>query len=403
MAQAVARRGTLATALLASLLATLVIAGGGCEIGIGADVPAFECVNGPAVCPGNQVCDTQRSHQCIAPCSDGDCGAGLECDPTSGLCLPADAGPGDDEASPGDSSMPEVDAAMRDTSTPPAETGPAETGPCRGVTCPCSGGAGCDSGICADSLTVTAGLYTAAGNQNFCTTPCCTSADCAAGTVCFATDSGGNYCVAPGWLQRSATIGTAVGGASCQTGRDCRSGLCDGTTCADVCCTTNGTDEPNQCAPGTVCRFADFPGTPSFDKGNVAWCGQGGNGQNGATCDRPSDCESEVCNGSEDGCSNACRNTADCGGQGASCVYLVSTTGGAGVVAGCLPGAGHTAEGGACGSDSDCESQFCDPTSSECTDVCFANGDCTKSGWVCRPEQITLSTGGSYSVLACGT
>jgi hypothetical protein len=35
--------------------------------------------------------------------------------------------------------------------------------------------------------------------------------------------------------------------------------------------------------------------------------------------------------------------------------------------------------------------------------VCFANSDCTKTGWRCRPEQVQLSTGGSYSVLACGT
>jgi hypothetical protein len=386
----------LATGLLASLLVSLVGAGGGCEIGIGADVPAFECVPGPAVCPGNEVCDPS-SHQCIAPCA-GCSAAGLECDPNSGLCVAAEASV--DEVSTVDTSS-GIDASMNETA-PPAETGPAETGPCRGVTCPCSGDAACDSGICADSLTVTSGLYTAAGSQSFCSTPCCTSQDCAAGTVCFATDSGGNYCVAPGWLQRSAALGTGAGGSTCNSGRDCRSGLCDSNTCADVCCTTNGTNEPNQCASGTVCRFDDFPGIASFDKGQVAWCGDGGDGQNGATCDHDSDCESELCNGGEAGCSNACRNTPDCG-QGASCAYVVSTTGSAGIVAACLPGAGHSAEGDSCGSGTDCESQFCDPTSNECSDVCFANSDCTKTGWRCRPEQVQLSTGGSYSVLACGT
>jgi hypothetical protein len=81
----------------------------------------------------------------------------------------------------------------------------------------------------------------------------------------------------------------------------------------------------------------------------------------------------------------------------------VSTAGTAGVTAACLPGAGHSADGASCSNDSDCLSQFCDPTSNQCTDVCFTNADCTKSGWHCRPEQVQLSTGGSYSVLLCGT
>jgi hypothetical protein len=403
MAHAPRRRGTIATALLAPLLASLVVVGGGCEIGIGADVPAFECVQGPAVCPGTQVCDP-TSHQCVASCTEANCSAGLECDPSSGLCMAAEASMGDDEASPGDSSTPTRDAdasSIPDTSSPPAETGPAETGACRGITCPCSGAASCDSGICSDSLAVGAGLSAAAGNTNFCTQPCCTSTDCAAGTVCFASDQGGNYCVAPGWLQRSATLGLGIGGATCQTGRDCRSGLCNGTTCADTCCNTS---DASECSSGTTCRFANFPGAASFDKGNVPWCGPGGNGQNGSTCDHDSDCESELCNGSA-GCSNACRTTSDCGGGGSSCTYVVSTSGTAGVVAACLPGGGHSADGASCGDDTDCQSQFCDPTAKVCTDVCFANSDCNtiKSTWRCRPELVQLSTGGSYEVLLCGT
>ena len=38
-----------------------------------------------------------------------------------------------------------------------------------------------------------------------------------------------------------------------------------------------------------------------------------------------------------------------------------------------------------------------------CTDVCFANTDCTAvTGWRCRPETVAVSGGGSYSVLCCG-
>jgi len=405
MAQAYPRRGTLATALLAALLATLVGAGGGCEIGIGADVPAFECVNGPAVCPGTQVCDTLRSHQCIAPCTANDCGAGLECDPTSGLCLPAEASTGDDEeASPGDSSTPEADVSVNETA-PPAETGPAETGPCRGVTCPCSGGASCNSGICADSSVVPTELWDAAGQVSFCTEPCCTSADCDAGSVCYAAGgspaAAGNYCVDPAWIGRSTATGTQPGGGSCQTGRDCRSGLCSGSTCADTCCSTKGTNEPNQCATGTTCRFAKFPGAASADMNFVAWCGQGGTGQNGANCSDDSACASELCDGI-DGCSDACRNTADCS-SGESCAYVnPPPPNDSAVVAACFGGAGNGDQGSSCSSDNDCKSQFCDTTTThECSDVCFANADCTVTGWRCRPATLALG-GGNFSVLACG-
>ena len=45
---------------------------------------------------------------------------------------------------------------------------------------------------------------------------------------------------------------------------------------------------------------------------------------------------------------------------------------------------------------------MCSTTTNECTDVCFANSDCTKSGWRCRPEAETLQGGGKFEVLACG-
>src|ERR1019366_1307700 len=72
-----------------------------------------------------------------------------------------------------------------------------------GTLCPCNNASDCSTGVCALSETVGAQLYTAAGNASFCTTPCCTSIDCAAGTVCFASGVGGNYCVNPAWLGRS--------------------------------------------------------------------------------------------------------------------------------------------------------------------------------------------------------
>ena len=404
MARGQSRGGALATATLASVLAAVVVAGGGCEIAIGSDVPDFECVSGAAVCPGNEVCDLS-THQCVAPCSPATCSPPLQCDPSSNLCVVAEGGPEGDTSVP--DVTPDADASLvPDEAAPPADTGTAETGPCRGLTCACSGDAACDSGICADSSVVPSGLYTAAGSQSFCTKPCCTSADCDANSVCFAAggadSAAGNYCVSPTWVQRSIAFGAAPGGSTCATGRDCRSGLCAGTTCADTCCTTNGTREPNQCATGSDCRFAAFPGTAAFDKNFVAWCGPGGSGGDGADCSHNSDCKSELCDGI-DGCANACRDTADCS-AGESCTYVnPPAPDDAAVVAACFGGAGGSPEGSSCSNNTDCESQFCDTTvTNECTDVCFADTDCTKTGWRCRPESVTLQSGGKFSVLACG-
>lgn len=396
------RGGLVGAALFASVLMGVVAAG--CEIAIGNDVPAFECVQEAAVCPGNQVCDPQN-HVCVSPCSVTGCKGGTVCDPGSNACIPgltSDDGPvGDDTTAP----EADADAATQpDEAAPPVETGPGpDTGPCRGLTCPCSGAASCDSGICADSLTVPSGLYAAAGNTSFCTKPCCTSADCDTGTVCFATGAGGNFCVSPAWLQRSTIVGTSLGGATCGSGRDCRSGLCAGTTCADTCCSTGAA--ASECASGNQCRFGNFQGVASFDKNYIAYCGHGGTHGNGSTCSTNSDCQSELCDGI-DGCSNACRNTGECASSGEACAYVTPAAASSGTaVAACFsgPAPGNTPEGGNCGSDTDCQSLFCGPTSHQCTDVCFADSDCTKAGWRCRPESVTLSGGGKFSVLACGT
>jgi hypothetical protein len=401
------RGGLVGAALFASVLMGVVAAG--CEIAIGNDVPAFECVIEAAVCPGNQVCNPS-SHQCVTPCSVTGCAGGMQCDAVLNVCVPGptgDDGPvgGDDVTSSGGGDGDADATTTPDEAAPPVETGPGpDTGPCRGLTCPCSGAASCNSGICADSLTVPSGLYAAAGNQSFCTKPCCTSADCDTGTVCFATGAGGNFCVSPAWLQRSTIVGTSLGGATCGSGRDCRSGLCAGTTCADTCCSTGAA--ASECASGNQCRFGTFQGVASFDQNYVAYCGHGGTRGNGSTCSINSDCQSELCDG-PDGCANACRNSGECASSGEACVYLIPNGVPSGAVAACASGSGgglgNTAEGGNCTSDNECKSLTCDPTSLQCTDVCFADSDCTKAGWRCRPESVTLSGGGKFSVLICGT
>jgi hypothetical protein len=422
------QRRTVATTTFAWLLAGIVSAVAGCEIAVGNDVPDFECLQGAAVCPGNEVCDPS-SHQCVAPCSMTGCNGGLECDPAQNICVAGDAG-ASDQTSTGEASARDgetsdtrvADEAPLDTASTETATGEGaspqdvsseaafgDAGSCRSLACACSSDTSCDSGICAGAATVTGALLAAAGAA-FCTQPCCTSADCGAGTVCFATASGasgGSYCVSPAWLQRTTYLGTGAGGSTCSTGSECRSGLCDGSACADVCCSTDGAGDAMQCAGGTVCRFSTFPGAASFDTSYAGWCtkvASGPNAQNGATCNQNADCQSNLCehSGSAGSCRNACRNTADCGGQGVSCMYALAS-GGTGPVAACSPGGGRSTEGSSCAVNSDCESQLCDATSMECTDVCFADSDCTKSGWRCRPEVVELMSGGADdSVLLCG-
>jgi hypothetical protein len=398
------RAGLLGSAALVAALAALMASSEGCEALIGSDVPAFECMSGTnvAVCPGDEVCDP-TSHQCKAPCSRSACASGFVCDPSSGLCFPEEAG-GDDSAPPMEAGGGDGDATMvsEEAATMP-EVGPTESGCGGGVTCPCSGPSSCNAGlVCVDSAEVPGGIN---GGNSFCTMPCCTSTDCAAGTVCFAAVSnstGGNYCVDPTWLMRTGGLGSAIGGAACPDGnRDCRSGLCGSNGfCADTCCSTNASS--TECS-GSECRFANFPGVASFDQSFVAWCGSGGTHGNGSSCSQSSECESELCVGTISGnCSNACRNTTDCGGQGQSCAY-VTIGSNIGVIAACAPGGGSKTEGETCTDDTECQSQFCDATSKECTDVCFGDVDCTYTGWKCRPEQVQIQGGGSYYVLACGT
>ena len=404
------RRGEiLRGAALVALVAPIVAGSGGCEVLVGGDVPDFECVPGPAVCPGDEVCDPM-THQCVAPCARAGCPSGFVCDPGSNACVPPDSGA--DDTSPTGETGPDTagggaetstnDAPMVDRASAPDVT--ADAG-CHGLTCPCSGAAECTSGICADSATVPSALYAAAQSQSFCTMPCCTSGDCEDGTVCFATggtDSvAGNFCVAPGWLGRVAP-GPGAGGASCATGSDCRSGLCSGSTCADTCCST--AQGSTECVSGE-CRFGTFPGAIAWDDNFVASCGRSGTRANGAACTSDSECASYLCVSSA--CTSACRTTSECTGAAEACTYIIPPSEPNATIAGCFtmppnmtPGTAVT--GDACMLDTDCASLFCDPAASLCTDVCFTDADCS-NGWRCRPEEVTLSSGGKFTALFCGT
>jgi hypothetical protein len=410
-------RRSLAVATFASVLVGILGGAGGCELAIGDTVPTFYCNGGPNTCPQGQVCD-MGTHDCVPDCRLSQCAPGRVCDPLSHICTSPSADGGMlpdvvvDEAS-GQDVADVVDSMSSDEDAiPPTETGPEAPGNCPGgILCACSGDTACTSKLCVDSLAVGSGLYQAAGSSNFCTQPCCTSADCPTSpvaTVCYATGQGGNYCVDPAWIGRTSGLGTGTGGATCSLGRDCRSGLCTGNSCVDTCCSTAASS--TECAGADVCTFGNFPGANSIDKNFSAYCGQGGTGTGGSTCFMSSDCQSYLCaatgGGMSNHCLDACRSGSDCTG-GYYCNYVLppnQTGTPMPTVGACLTTQGSLDLGQSCNPSNDMCKGFCDPSSMMCTDVCFGDMDCSGvTGWRCRDETIAVQGGGSYSVLCCGT
>jgi hypothetical protein len=363
-----------------------------CELAVGDTIPTFTCTpNVVGACPTGSTCDGLTG-QCVATVdaevTDDGASPPADLDATVG-----DASSGDERSSDDGNlvdstvgSLPEAggsdaERAEAATDSAVAEAGgdAGDAGPCVGLGCKCSGDSDCASGICATELTVSSALYTAANSESFCTQPCCSSSDCPAAGVCFATGAGGSYCVLPGWIDRSSPVGSAVGGAACTSNDDCRSGLCASQTCADTCCSVN--QGSTECTNGAVCRIAAFPGI-GFDTHQSPSCGAAVGCISGFPC-------------------GPCRNTADCS-PGHGCEYTAASLGSKDIVSTCVTTGGLAGEGAACANNAGCASGICDPNSNECTDVCFANADCTKSGWTCRPEVVQVQSGGSYSVLYCG-
>jgi hypothetical protein len=392
----------------------VLAASGGCELAIGDNVPPFYCEpNAPGACPDGEVCGTGRL--CVATCTPTSCRGGATCSmiaPTAGLCVDASVGPPDDgssqDAAEAGMSETSVDSIAPvdtwvggDTVVPPPDTSDSA---CTGSLCSCAGDSYCASGVCAGVLDVGAGLFAAAGMINFCTTPCCSSADCEPGLVCYATSSSasaGSYCVPPKWLMRSTTLGTGLGGQSCTANSECRSGLCDttGGTCADTCCSTK--QSGMECATGTTCGFGNFPGVATFDTNFTPLCGSFGTTPNGGNCQGLSECQSGLCTGTFNGtCQDPCRSSSDCAGQNYSC--SIAHLSGSGVYGVCFPYQGGNADGTACQSNADCQSNFCNGAMI-CSNICFANTDCP-AGLHCRPEYVMMLSrgGGAASVLSCG-
>jgi hypothetical protein len=391
-------RGGIAASILA------LVASAGCEVAIGDALPAFTCSSNDAqaVCPPGQIC---VGKQCMPSCvGSDDCPAGTFCDTVQGACLLVDGGVEAAAESGADAMLDQSvrDAPPGDGSSPAPESG----GACRSLGCKCGGPVDCDSAICVDRVAVTSALYTAAGNYSFCSQPCCTSGDCPAGSVCFATDAGGNYCVKPAWLgDRSASLGTAMGGQTCSTGADCRSGLCPSSTlhCADTCCSATG-----QCSSGsgTTCVYGNFPGT-GFDTHFTANCGKSNSSglPAGSPCGRNSDCAENMCAVPPPPavarltCLAPCRSSSDCNPTTDSCWYLFV---GGDLFSACTVYDGPKLPGAVCpGGQTDCGNDLC--VAGTCSDVCYGDKDCTAVPGLqhCVPYALTVMGGGSVEAPIC--
>jgi hypothetical protein len=326
------------------------------------------------------VPDTVPVVACVA--TAGACPSGQTCDVATHACVVVDAGFS-------------ADAPLSDEASVPPLAG------CNTLGCQCAGPEDCKSGLCGDPSVVSPAVNAAAQQLSFCTTPCCTSADCDEATVCYATSTGESYCVRPEWLDRSAVFGAVAGGGGCEADADCRSGLCTSSGCADVCCST--AQSSTECAPNDVCQYGTFPGRSSLDNVFVSFCAPpGGTGPTGTACTMASECRSALC--TPDGhCHDACRDSLDCGDPTLECGYEFPNLSVSQIVSVCETSPGTGAQGAACKGNGDCQSGFCDAKSTECTDVCYTDADCTAPGWRCRPDVMLMFGMKSFSVFACGS
>lgn len=310
------------------------------------------------------------------------------------------------EASVNDATFPDGNAAGSDGGGD-ATSGTGGDAGCTngGILCSCISASNCSTAtpICAQFADVGSDLE----HAGFCTEPCCTSANCPAGSVCFSGGAGGSYCVDPSWLGRSSKLGsnTAIGGTSCTSNDQCRSGLCDGAgKCADTCCSF--AESAAECASGSQCSFGTFPGVGSADKHFAAWCGPpGGADQEDAQCSSDDECAGGLCytdtGGSPPYCVQPCSTSAECG-SGVGCQLDAQ---GGDIYAACFPLSGEQgAEGAPCSGATgyqECLGGLCN-AQGMCTNICFSDAVCTVSGWTCKPMLDDEYPPGSPTVLACG-
>lgn len=341
-----------------AVAALLFTAGAGCSLIVSGDVPEFQCDGTSASsCPSGQTCDLS-THKCTS--ADGSA---------------VDPDTGDQDV---------VTDDVRDgASESDAPQGPADLGG------QCRLDKECKSNLCATATILTAPVIATTGP--ICTTPCCTSNECPSSFVCFGGGTGGSYCVPKALAQRTPPAsGGLLGGATCATNSQCRSGLCTGTpkTCLDTCCAQT------DCNGTSACRIKSVPApTAPHDIWVCAAPESGSTGNPGDTCANQTDCKSDFCTpvGAGGRCRPTCSSTNAChlvsGFASGHCIYSTSN---GDAIRYCLATTftSGTAAGGACTGPGDCQSDFCDPETKKCATVCARDEDCLPSE-ACKPSAPT--------------
>jgi hypothetical protein len=333
---------------------------GGHEVCNGKDDNCDGIIDNPLlVCPADETC-VPKTGQCISnaqACTTASCASPNVCDPGTQQCVP----PGTQDA--GSS---------------------------------CSGDVACATGICGDPAEFGGGIP-----GGTCTKPCCTSADCDPGSICWGAGTGGNYCLDAATANRAAP-GAGAPGASCNGNTDCRSGVCTANACEDTCCSDA------DCSGGGRCSATSFAGNTT-----LACVPPPGAVPPNQECQQNSDCVSGVCPAYTAGggvdfqaCAKPCCSSKQCGsllGVQLLCFddFIPPATSGP-VVPVCdnpQQGSGRGNVGDACPhGNGDCFAEQCAIFGSShfCTDVCCTDSDCGTPGWVCRPTQQ-----GSGTYLRC--
>ncbi|MBX3185615.1 MAG: hypothetical protein KF819_01315 [Labilithrix sp.] len=340
--------------LFASAAAIATAAIFGCSLIVPGDVPEFRCTGtDPSSCPPGTTCDTTTS-KCVS-----DAGAPVE-----------DAG----ELDAGEDAQPDAQEG--------GEAGPLDLGGA------CRVNEDCKSRICGTSTILTTAIT--GGPGPICTTPCCTSAECAPSFVCFNGGTGGGYCVPAALAARTPpSSGGKTPGSTCVNDNECRSGLCTGTPkrCLDTCCVQN------ECAAGTICRLKSVAApAPSHDIWICATPEVGATSVPGDACTDSTNCTTDNCIGLGGGriCRPPCSNTASCrtvaGFENGHCLYGSS---GSDYFKFCFSGttASDSDAGAACVDDSTCQSDYCDPELKKCANVCGRDSDCAPTE-ACRPSAV---------------
>lgn len=303
--------------------------GGGCI-----DAP-MDCRN--FVCPDELVCN-RASGECEvrAPnCNEDGCPDGQVCDAFTGDC----------EAEPvGQQPIGEA----------------------------CEAAADCETAVCLDMVINRV-------PQQFCSSPCCSAADCPASYGCLYVQ-GAKFCMPTDAYPPGFNFDREAGQDCGPTGNSCRSGLCenrrDGDRCIGGCCTDADCGQ-------YACRWEPtFLGTKLRP-----FCALPlGDGRQGAPCTGSNlfECWSNVCvarqnpqQGQAPGlCAELCCSDNDCaGGYGCGQVIYAEPEGYTNIVSACveLP-RGDVATGQACVADEGCQSGHC--VEGTCSEVCCDDRDC---------------------------